>query len=129
MRTIPMLTDNALQSYEGVAGVFRINVPNGTMSPVMVLDAKGTFAFGGIDRLNTEIYITKIVIDGSVVLDKNPGDYLTSVFSNNTDSMENVIAGNTPPFLVNDSIQIYAVNYANGNKHDNTLVISLVPID
>lgn len=134
LKTIPMLAENALQSFRDIAGVFYIDVPPETTQPIMVLNAQGTFAFGGLTSDNTEIYISKIVIDDLVVLDRTPGDYLASVFASKTEAVGDVIAGNTPPFLVNNHIQIYAVNHSkskgNGNSSStNTLAVSLVPIE
>ena len=135
MRRIPKLAPGALDNEEDVGGVYMIEVPPETYQPLMVVDARGTFAFGGIVSENDNIFISKIVIDNEVIMDRGVENYLSSVFSRKTDSTAaETIAGNTPPFLVNDSIQIYAVNYSRrrgwwwSSRGDNMLQLSLVPI-
>lgn len=134
--TVPRLPENALSNFGEFAnsngGVINIDIPNGT-SNTKLLVANGIFNFGGIDTSSDDISITKIIIDGIAVFDYDVSGYvLNRVFSNSTGSVSD-IAGNTPPYLVNESIEIYGFNSARTNGwwggRSETLYVSLVPIE
>lgn len=133
--TIPRLPENALNIYnneEGNAGVLEVTIPNETYQPVLIARGEGVFNFGGIETSDEGVSITKIIIDGVTVFDSGlSGSTLKNVFSYTTSSIGR-IASNTPPYLINEYIEIYATN-SNRNRGwwgtNESIFISLVPIE
>ncbi len=133
--TVPRLPENALNIFnnnDGNAGVLQISIPNETYSPVLIARGEGVFNFGGVETSDEGVSITKIVIDDVVVFDSNiANNVLKNVFAYN-DSSIGRIASNTPPYLVNEYIEIYATNN-NRNRGwwgtSETIYLSLVPIE
>jgi len=133
--TVPRLPEHALSNFGDYAnpngGVINMEIANGTSNTLLV-SANGIFNFGGIDTSSDDIAITKIVIDGVDVFDYDVSGYvLNRVFSSTSGNLSD-IAGNTPPYLVNESIEIYGYNNAKTNgwwgSRSETLYVSLVPI-
>jgi hypothetical protein len=133
--TVPRLPENALNIYNNDdqnAGVLEVTIPNETYSPVLIAKGTGVFNFGGIETSDDGVSITKIIIDDIVVFDSDlAGGVLKNVFAH-SDTTIGSIAGNTPPYLVNEFIEIYATNN-NRNRGwwgtNETIFISLVPIE
>jgi len=133
--TIPRLPENALNIYnneEGNAGVLEVTIPNETYQPELIARGEGVFNFGGIETSDEGVSITKIVIDDVTVFDSSlSGSTLKNVFSYTTSSIGR-IASNTPPYLINEYIEIYATN-SNRNRGwwgtNESIFISLVPIE
>lgn len=133
--TIPRLPENALNIYnneEGNAGVLEVTIPNETYQPVLIARGEGVFNFGGIETSDEGVSITKIIIDDVTVFDSDlSGNVLKNVFSYTTSSIGR-IAPNTPPYLINEYIEIYATN-SNRNRGwwgtNESIFISLVPIE
>lgn len=134
--TVPRLSKNALNIYGEVVsdngGVLEIEIPNGTPNTIL-LDANGIFNFGGIESSTDDISITKIIIDHTVVFDSEISGYnLKRVFSGRSEEFSD-IGGNTPPFLVNEKIEIFGFNNGRTNgrwgREPGVLYIALVPIE
>lgn len=133
--TVPRLPENALNIFnnnDGNAGVLQISIPNETYSPVLIARGIGVFNFGGIETSDDGVSITKIIIDDVVVFDSTlAGSVLKNVFAH-SDTTIGSIAGNTPPYLVNEFIEIYGTN-ENRNRGwwgtNESIFISLVPIE
>lgn len=133
--TVPRLPKNALNIYnneESNAGVLEITVPNETYNPILVTRGEGVFNFGGIETTDEGVSITKVIIDDVVVFNSDiAGNVLKSIFSH-TETSIGKIASNTPPYLINDYIEVYATN-TNRNRGwwgtSESIYISLVPIE
>jgi len=133
--TVPRLPVHALNIYNTSeiqnAGVIQVTIPNETYTPILVLSGSGTFNFGGIETSDVGVSITKIIIDNVTVFDSSlAGDVLKSVFSYDNNAIGKISA-NTPPYLVNEKIEIYATNEnkKRGNNHSEIIFLSLVPIE
>lgn len=130
----PMLPENALNSYvetgQEYAGVYAITIPNETNVPIKVIEGHGIYEFGGIDTSSPEVSITKIIIDDVTVFDSIiAGGVLKNVFSGGT--IQGELSSNTPPYLINNYITVYATNTqkSRGNNTEEVIYISLVPIE
>ena len=132
IKKIPQLSKNAINTFtendQTVGGTVNVTVP-GSIDPILVLDAEGIFAFGGVGKESwrDNIKITSIIIDGISVFDytDNTNNLKLDTLFQNIDATKNVGA-NTPPFLVNDSIQIYCTN--SDEYWPGEIYVSLVPI-
>ncbi|ASV44179.1 hypothetical protein PBI_SCTP2_164 [Salicola phage SCTP-2] len=132
IKKIPKLSKNAINTFtknaQTIGGTINVTVP-GSIEPILVLDAEGIFAFGGIGKESwrDNIKITNIIIDGTAVFDYtyNINNLKLDSLFQDTNATKNV-GHNTPPFLVNDSIQIYCIN--SDQYWPGEIYISLVPI-
>lgn len=133
IKKIPKLSEYAINTYtnndQNHGGTINVTVP-GSEEPLLVLDAEGIFAFGGIGKESwrDNIKITKIIIDDTVVFDyeQNENNIKIDTLFQNSDNTMNV-GGNTPPFLVNHSIKIYCLNTQ--QYYPGEIFVSLVPIE
>lgn len=133
--TVPRLPEYALNTYDDtdgtVAGVIEVTIPNETYQPITVVRGSGVFNFGGIEISDEGVSITKVIIDDTVVFDSAvSGTVLKRVFSNNGTGIGK-IASNTTPYLINEYIEIQAINEnrIKGNDTSSSIYIALVPIE
>ena len=136
--SVPKMAEYALNIYDGnvgsTAGVIEITIPNGNIEPIEIVNATGVYNFGGIGVSDSQVFITKIIIDDIVIFDSSiAGKELNSVFSND-DTLTGAVASNSPPFLINHKLQVFAknTNKYKGNKPEKnmeTIFLSLVPIE
>jgi hypothetical protein len=133
--TVPRLPEYALNTYDDtdstVAGVIEVTIPNETYQPITVLRGSGVFTFGGIEISDEGVSITKVIIDDTVVFDSSiSGSVLKRVFSNDGTGIGR-IASNTTPYLINEYIEIQAINENRKRWRDRSasIYIALVPIE
>lgn len=133
--TVPRLSEGALNNSSDFSnsngGVVEVTLPKGT-SESKLLEAKGIYNFGGLNTSAQDLSVTKIVIDGYIVFDSKKAGYdLKTIFSSLGDAGAS-IGGNTPPYLVNESIEIHAFVSPRpwwGGDRTTTMFVSLVPIE